>query len=118
MSRLSKTAPACIPDEHARRGRAALPTRATLEGAAQMLEAAGDAQRLRLLVLLCEGPMSVGELAAVAKRSPSLVSQQLAVLRSARLVRGDRRGRFIVYRLFDGHTQTFIESAIAHAKEA
>lgn len=82
-----------------------------------MLEAAGDAQRLRLLVVLCGGPMTVGELAALSSRTPSLVSQQLAVLRSARLVRAERRGRYMVYRLFDGHTQTFVESAVAHAKQ-
>ena len=62
--------------------------------------------------------MTVGELAVASKRPPSLVSQQLAVLRGARLVRGDRRGRFMVYRLFDSHTRTFIESAVAHAELA
>jgi DNA-binding transcriptional ArsR family regulator len=112
----------CEPDEHARRATFRRATaggavkRRTLEEAAKMFEAAGDAQRLRLLLLLAEGPKSVAELAAQVERSPALVSQQLRVLRLARLARGVRDGRFVFYRLFDRHTELFIMSAIAHVQ--
>lgn len=89
-----------------------MPSDAVLRSAALMLDAAGDAERLRLLVLLAERRSTVSELAAAVRRSPSLVSQQLRVLRLARLVCGVRQGRFIRYRLADHHAYRIVAAAI------
>jgi DNA-binding transcriptional ArsR family regulator len=55
--------------------------------------------RRGLLDALREGPRSVGELAAAFPISRPAVSQHLAVLRAARLVREERDGRAGRYRL-------------------
>ena len=93
-----------------------MPSDAVLRSAALMLEAAGDQERLRLLVALANGELTVIDLAAAVGRSPSLVSQQLRVLRLARLVRGVRDGRFVRYRLADGHAETVLSAILEHVR--
>jgi len=105
----------CETEEHARRRATSAPTDRTLHAAAQMFEAAGSPQRLALLVLLRQEALTVADIAAAVKREPSLVSQHLGILRAARLVRGVRQGKFVVYELFDAHARQFIDSALAHA---
>lgn len=85
-----------------------LPDDAVLRSAALMFEAAGDVERLRLLVTLARRPRTVIALAKAVGRSPSLVSQQLRVLRGARLVRGERAGRFVRYSIADGHIERLL----------
>jgi DNA-binding transcriptional ArsR family regulator len=108
-------ASSCETTEHARRRVRRDPSRVTLETAAQMFEAAGNPERLALLIVLRDGARSVAEIATRIGRSPSLVSQHLGILRAARLVRVARHGRFRVYELFDRHAQIFLESAVALA---
>jgi|GEM_PF-2848960 len=105
----------CETTEHARRATRREPNRSTLETAAQMFEAAGNPQRLALLILLRDGALSVAQMAARTGRHPSLVSQHLGILRAARLVKAARHGRFMVYELFDRHAHTFVESAVTLA---
>lgn len=65
----------------------------------RLLRVLADPQRLRILECLSGGDHSVGELAVCLGKHVVKVSQHLAVLRRAGLVRGERRGRFVVYRL-------------------
>ncbi|MBM7369489.1 DNA-binding transcriptional ArsR family regulator [Gordonia hydrophobica] len=46
----------------------------------------------------------------------SAVSHQLRVLRSLGLVRGERSGRTVVYRLFDHHVATLLKEATYHVE--
>jgi DNA-binding transcriptional ArsR family regulator len=115
-TRGASPASSCETDDHARRLARREPSPSTLGIAAQMFEAAGSPQRLQLLLLLRDGGLSVAEIAAKTKRQPSLVFAAARALRVARLVRGVRQGRFVVYELFDRHARTFVDSAIAHAR--
>jgi DNA-binding transcriptional ArsR family regulator len=63
------------------------------------LDALGDPTRRTIVERLRTGPLSVGELAAGLPVSRPAVSQHLAVLRRARLVRHERKGTRNVYRL-------------------
>ncbi len=58
-----------------------------------MLKLLGDETRLRVIWVLLEGEHSVNELAEVVGAQPAAVSQHLAKLRLARLVRSRREGR-------------------------
>ena len=92
------------------------PSERTFERAAMMFDAAGNAHRLALLLLLREEGRTVTELAEAAKTAPSLVSQQLSVLREARLVKGSRQGRRVFYALFDAHAEELVDAALLHTR--
>ena len=77
-----------------------------------------DATRVQVLWSLTEGEMSVNELAEhVGKPAPS-VSQHLAKLRMARLVRTRREGTTIFYSLENDHVRQLVIDAVFHADRA
>jgi ArsR family transcriptional regulator, zinc-responsive transcriptional repressor len=77
-----------------------------------------DATRIRVLFALTGGELSVNELAAkVGKPAPS-VSQHLAKLRMARLVRTRREGNQVFYRLENDHVARLVLDAIHSAEHA
>ena len=63
---------------------------ARVEELAEMFRLMGDANRLRILMLVLDRPRAVGEIAAAAGLSQSLVSHNLGRLRVSRLVRAMR----------------------------
>jgi DNA-binding transcriptional ArsR family regulator len=77
-----------------------------------------DATRIRVLFALSSGESSVNELAEkVGKPAPS-VSQHLAKLRMARLVRTRRAGTTIYYRLENEHVRQLVVDAVFNAEHA
>jgi len=60
-------------------------------------EALGNPTRRTLFEMLREGPLSVNELAEALPVSQPAVSQHLQMLREARLVRVEKRGRQRIY---------------------
>ncbi len=55
--------------------------------------------RTQIVRALSAGPLSVGDLASVLRRSKSATSQHLRVLRDAGVVSARRRGRVVKYSL-------------------
>ncbi len=77
-----------------------------------------DATRVQILWALVRREMSVGDLAGhVGKPAPS-VSQHLAKLRMARLVRTRREGTTIFYRLDNDHVRQLVTDAVFNAEHA
>lgn len=77
-----------------------------------------DATRVQILWALVSREMSVNELAAhIGKAGPS-VSQHLAKLRIARLVRTRREGTTIFYSLDNGHVGQLVTDAVFNAEHA
>lgn len=74
-----------------------------------------DATRVRLLWALLDTELPVNELAAAVAKPPAAVSQHLAKLRMARLVRTRRQGTQVFYRLENAHVGQLVEDAIYHA---
>lgn len=85
--------------------------------AAELLRTLGNAHRLAIVLLLRNEPRCVHELVEELGAPQPLVSQHLRVLRSARLVSGERRGREIVYSLADEHVAHIVDDAVIHATE-
>jgi ArsR family transcriptional regulator len=75
------------------------PKRAIYESLAEIAQALGHAHRLELLELVAQGARSVEALAALAGLSFANASRHLQILRRARLVDTERRGKRILYRL-------------------
>jgi DNA-binding transcriptional ArsR family regulator len=77
-----------------------------------------DATRIQLLWALADRELSVNDLAErVGKPSPS-VSQHLAKLRMARLVRTRREGTQVFYRLENDHVRQLVTDAVYNAEHA
>jgi len=77
-----------------------------------------DATRIRLLWSLIDEELSVTDLAErVGKPAPS-VSQHLAKLRMARLVRTRRAGTTIFYSLENDHVSRLVVDAVFNAEHA
>ncbi|PYC87388.1 transcriptional regulator [Streptomyces tateyamensis] len=66
---------------------------------AEFFRTLGHPARIRVLELLQDGPRPVRELLAEIEIEPSSLSQQLSVLRRARLVTATRGGNTVVYAL-------------------
>jgi len=86
--------------------------------AVEVFRMLGDATRVRLLWALLDEELSVGELASAVGKPPAAVSQHLAKLRMARLVRTRPQGTQVFYRLENSHVRQLIEDAIHHADHA
>ena len=74
-----------------------------------------DETRLRVICALLEGEHPVNELAELVGAQPAAVSQHLAKLRLARLVRSRREGTRIYYVLDDAHVRRLVEEVLSHA---
>jgi len=86
------------------------------EELADTLKALGSPGRLRLLCALLDGERAVEDLAVAADLSLSATSHHLRLLRSLRLVRARRDGRYVRYRLHDHHIADLL-AAVRHHHE-
>lgn len=77
----------------------------------------GDGNRLRLVLACLDEPVSVQTLAHRLGLSPSLASHHLRLLKAARLMRAERRGRHVLYRAADEHVRRMLEDMIEHVLE-
>jgi ArsR family transcriptional regulator len=75
------------------------PKQAIYGSLAVVAQALGHAHRLELLEHLAQGDRSVEELSARANLSFANTSRHLQILRRARLVETERRGKHVLYRL-------------------
>lgn len=84
---------------------------------ADMFRLMGDPSRLRIILSCLHDPISVTEIAEQLELSQSLVSHHLRLLRAARVVASERRGKQIFYVAADEHIQCVIEDMVAHVSE-
>lgn len=75
------------------------PARADIEGDAELFRVLGHETRLRLLMLLAAGEHAVSEIEAKSGIGQPGLSQQLAILRKARLVLTRRAAKQVYYRV-------------------
>jgi len=88
------------------------------ELAAEVFRMLADSTRVRLLWAMLDTALSVNELAdLVGKPAPS-VSQHLAKLRMARLVRTRREGTQVFYRVENDHVARLVRDAVFNAEHA
>lgn len=100
------------PSEHEAAGRPLDPVEAA--SLAESMRTFGAASRLRLLWALLGGERTVEELVASTGLAASATSQQLRILRQARLVSVRRDGRHAFYRLHDHHVADLLAAIRSH----
>ncbi len=84
------------------------------ETLAEAMRAFSTASRLRLLWAMRDQERTVEELVAATGMSSSAASQQLRLLRQARLVAVRRSGRHAFYRLYDHHVADLLTAIRSH----
>lgn len=84
---------------------------------AEMFRLLGEPNRLSLVYACLDAPRSVQTLAADIDISMSLASHHLRLLRSARLLRAERRGKQVFYVAADAHVQRVLRDMAAHSGE-
>ena len=89
----------------------------TVVQVADLFRLMGDPTRLRVILTCLKEPISVGEIAVRLMLSPSLVSHHLRLLKAARVLRGERRGKQIFYSALDEHIRCVIDDMVAHVGE-
>ena len=76
-----------------------------------------DPTRLRIILACLDAPAAVGEMAERLGLTASLVSHHLRLLRSARLLQADRRGRQVFYAVQDEHVRSMLSDMVDHVAE-
>lgn len=87
------------------------------EQLAEIFHLLGDANRLRLVYACLHESVSVQDLAARLNLSQSLTSHHLRLLRAARLMRAERRGKQTFYRAADEHVRRVVADMVEHLEE-
>jgi DNA-binding transcriptional ArsR family regulator len=85
---------------------------------AEVFRMLADATRVQLLWALVTREMSVNDLAVHVGKPAPAVSQHLAKLRMARLVRTRRDGTTIFYSLDNDHVEQLVTDAVFNAEHA
>ena len=67
----------------------------------KVFKAVADASRLKILKLLTEGELCIGELMLALKRPQSSVSHNLSILEDAGLIKERKEGKWCRYRISD-----------------
>ena len=94
-----------------------VPTEEELYDLAELFKVFGESTRIKILYVLVESDMSVGDIAQAHNMTQSSISHQLRVLKQSRLVRFRREGKNIVYSLADDHVHTIMSQGLEHLEE-
>jgi DNA-binding transcriptional ArsR family regulator len=95
-----------------------MPNEEQVHLAAEGFRLLADPTRIKLLWALLQGESSVACLAELVGAAPTAVSQHLAKLRLAGLVRGRRDGTFVYYSAANVHVRRLLDEALYHADHA
>lgn len=83
---------------------------------ADLFSALSDPTRLRIISVLLDGEMNVGQIASQLAMTESAVSHQLRGLRQMRLVRSRKEGRQVFYALDDDHIAKLYRLGLDHVE--
>ncbi len=84
---------------------------------AEMFRLLGDPTRLSIVLATLKGAIAVSAIAQRIGASPSLVSHHLRLLRGARILRAERRGKQVFYSTADAHIRGMLSDMIEHVGE-
>lgn len=82
------------------------------ERCARLLSALAAPERLRIVRFLSDGPRNVTEIADMLGVPAVNVSHHLNVLKQSQMIRGKKRGRFVLYSLRPGILADAVEAGV------
>ena len=84
---------------------------------AELFKVFGDSTRIKILYVLFDAEIGVGEIADKLNMTQSAISHQLKILKQAKLIRSRREGKAMLYSLADEHVKTIIAMGKEHIEE-
>ena len=84
---------------------------------AEFFKLFSNKNRLEIILALAAENLTVSQIVAATGLSQSLVSQQLKMLKAARIVTSRRLGKTSLYSLFDRHILQILEDVQEHLNE-
>lgn len=94
-----------------------MPPEDKLYDLADFFKVFSDSSRIKLLYVLMDTELCVGEIAEIAGMSQSAVSHQLRTLKQMDLVKFRRDGKSIWYSLSDDHIKNILSTGYEHICE-
>ncbi len=79
-----------------------------MEKIVQILKAAGDENRFRILMMLRQRPLCVCEILEVLEIKGGTLSAHLKLLRNAGLINQQKEGRWVIYSLSTGKVKKYL----------
>ncbi|BCI60370.1 metalloregulator ArsR/SmtB family transcription factor [[Clostridium] leptum] len=107
----------CAHDDVVERVTSYLPADEILYDLAELFKVFGDSTRIKILYVLFESEMCVGDIAQLLKLTQTAVSHQLRVLKNNKLVKFRREGKVVFYSLADDHVRSIIGQGMEHIGE-
>lgn len=89
-----------------------------VEIASEIFRMLSDPTRIRIILALRMGELSVNHIADIVDKSPAAVSQHLAKMRLGKLVEARRHGTTMFYTLADEHATHLVIEAVFQAEHA
>jgi len=85
-----------------------------IERISKVLKVLGNPIRLKIVVALLEKKCRVGKLTDCVNEDLPIISQQIAILRKADIIEGERNKNVIKYKIKDNFTMELIKLVIEH----
>ena len=83
---------------------------------ADTLSTLSDPTRIRVIGLLAESELCVGDLCLVLKMTQPAISHHLRILRNLKIVAARKAGRHVFYTLADQHILDIFNQSLDHAR--
>lgn len=84
---------------------------------AELFKVFGDSTRVKIINALLQNKLCVGDIAHLINSTPSAVSHQLRILKSAKLVKFQKIGKIVYYELIDDHVKILFNIGKEHIDE-
>ncbi len=84
---------------------------------AELFKVFADSTRMKIICILKEKELCVGEIAFIINSTQSAVSHQLRVLKQAKLVKYRKEGKVVYYSLDDEHVDEIVKKGTEHIEE-
>ncbi len=85
---------------------------------AETLSALSDPTRIRIIALLADSEMCVGDLCLVLEMTQPAISHHLRILRNLKIVEARKSGRHVFYTLVDQHIHEVFKQSLEHARHS
>ena len=89
----------------------------TIIDIAELFKVFGDSTRVKIINVLLENKLCVGDIAHLIKSTPSAVSHQLRILKTAKLVKCKKIGKVVYYEISDEHVKILFNIGEEHINE-